>query len=49
MTYLEWITKTERISMVEYMRMPEIRKSKIRANYLEYCETFEIAPQKVRV
>ena len=49
MTYLEWITNVERMSALEYRRMPETVKMKVRANYTEYCETYNLAPQKTHI
>ena len=49
MTYLEWITKTEKIALLDYVRFPECAKEKIRANYREYCELFALAPAMGRI
>lgn len=49
MTYLEWITKTEKITLLDYVRFPEYAKEKIRANYREYCESFALTPAMGRI
>ena len=49
MTYLEWITKTEKIALLDYVRFPEYVKEKIRTNYREYCETYALVPAMGRI
>ena len=49
MTYLEWITKTEKIALLDYVRFPEYVKEKIRTNYREYCEMYALAPAMGRI
>jgi hypothetical protein len=49
MTYIEWITIAEKMSVLDYRRLPEDRKNRIRANYAEYCETFNLVQQKVKI
>ena len=47
MTYIEWIVKAEKMSVLEYRRLPEVYKMRIRANYSEYCEMYQLSAQKV--
>ena len=49
MTFLDWITKTEKIALLDYVRFPEYAKEKIRANYREYCELYALAPVMGRI
>jgi hypothetical protein len=44
MTYLEWITKIEKIVLWDYVRFPEAQKNKIRNNYRDYCESYALTP-----
>ena len=43
MTYLKWLTTVERIAIKDYILMPNYIKEKFRANYVEYCETYNLA------
>ena len=36
MTYMEWITRVEKMRAMEYMRLSYKEKSKIRKNYTEW-------------
>ena len=49
MAYVDWITKVEKVAMIEYRRLPEYIKDKVRANYREYCESYDIAPDPIKI
>ena len=36
MTYMEWITRVEKLRVMEYMRLSYREKDKIRENYTEW-------------
>lgn len=43
-TFINWIIEVEKMDIFDYTDMPEYRKNKIRANYQEYCEMYQVAP-----
>lgn len=49
MAYVDWIKNVERFSVLEYRRLPEYIKDKVRANYREYCESYDIAPDLFKI
>lgn len=49
MTFIEWIINAEKMTLLNYRRLPEVNKMKIRANYFEYCEIYNLKAQTLHI
>jgi hypothetical protein len=50
MTYMEWITRVEKYRAMDYMRLPEREKKKIRQNYYNwYIDKYHREPTRITI